>query len=186
VPEKAAPEPASLPGRIVLVGFMGAGKSTIGKKLARRLEYRFEDIDRRIEARTGRRVAAIFQEDGEPAFRKLELEEARAVGSLTAVVVAAGGGAFAQEATRKALQEGALTVWLQCSLEAALRRVPTDGSRPLAGNREIMQALLAEREPSYRRADVAVDTSRRTPREVVERIVALLSGREEEGPSVRP
>ncbi len=174
------------PGRIVLVGFMGAGKSTIGKKLARRLEYRFEDLDRRIEARTGRTVAAIFQEDGEPAFRKLELEEARAVGSLTGVVVAAGGGAFAQEETRKALQDGAVTVWLQCSLEQALRRVPADGSRPLAGNREIMRALLAEREPSYRRADVAVETSRRTPREVVERIVALLSGREVERPSVRP
>jgi shikimate kinase len=108
------------------------------------------------------------------------------VGALTGVVVAAGGGAFAQEPTRKALQEGALTVWLQCNIEAALRRVPTDGSRPLAGNREIMQALLADREPSYRRADVAVDTSRRTPREVVERIVALLSGREVERPSVRP
>jgi shikimate kinase len=164
---------------------MGAGKSTIGKKLARRLEYRFEDLDRRIEARTGRTVAAIFQEDGEPAFRKLELEEARAVGSLTGVVVAAGGGAFAQEETRKALQDGAVTVWLQCSLEQALRRVPADGSRPLAGNREIMRALLAEREPSYRQADVTVDTSRRKPREVVDRIVELIEGQQEK-PSVRP
>ena len=185
MPDQPVLERPDPPARIVLVGFMGAGKSTIGKRLARRLEYRFEDLDRRIEARTGRRVAAIFQEDGEAAFRKLELEEAQAVGSLTGVVVAAGGGAFAQEATRQALQEGARTVWLQCSLEAALRRVPTDGSRPLAGNREIMRALLAEREPSYRRADVAVDTSRRTPREVVERIVELLSGREE-SPPVRP
>ena len=94
-------------------------------------------------------------------------------------VVATGGGAFAQEATRALLQQGALTVWLQCSLEAALRRVRPDGSRPLAGNREIMRTLLAEREPSYRLADVTVDASRRTPREVVERIVELFE-------SVRP
>jgi len=175
-----------LPARVVLVGFMGAGKSTIGRRLARRLDYAFVDLDQRIEARVGRKIAAVFQEQGEAAFRELELEEAKAVASLTGVVVATGGGAFAQDATRDALQQGAFSVWLQCRLGAALRRVPRDGSRPLAGNREIMRALLAEREPSYRRADVAVDTSRRTPREVVERIVELLEGRKREKPSVRP
>lgn len=167
------------PTRVVLVGFMGAGKTTIGKRLARRLGYRFEDMDRRIEEREGRTVASLFAERGEAAFRELEREEARAVAALSEVVVATGGGAFAQEATRGLLQQGALTVWLQCSLESALRRVPRDGSRPLAGNREIMRALLAEREPSYRMADVAVDTSKRTPREVVDRIVELIE-------SVRP
>lgn len=174
------------PDRVVLVGFMGAGKSTIGRRLARRLGFAFVDLDQRIEARAGRKIAAVFQEQGEAAFRELELEEARAVAALTRVVVATGGGAFAQDATRDALQQGAFTVWLQCSLGTALRRVPRDGSRPLAGNRDIMRALLAEREPSYRRADVAVDTSRRAPREVVERIVELLEGREREKPSVRP
>jgi shikimate kinase len=171
---------------VVLVGFMGAGKTTIGRRLARRLGYAFEDLDTRIEERTGRTIAALFRERGEAAFRALELEEARAVGALTGVVVSTGGGAFAQRATREALQRGALTVWLKCSLAAALRRVPTDGSRPLAGNREIMQALLAEREPSYRLADVTVDTSRRTPRAVVERIVELLTGRDQEKSSARP
>jgi shikimate kinase len=174
------------PERVVLVGFMGAGKSTIGRRLAKRLGFSFMDLDQRIEVRAGRKIAAIFQEQGEAAFRELELEESRRVASLTRVVVATGGGAVAQDATRNALQQGAFTVWLQCSLGTALRRVPRDGSRPLVGNREIMRALLAEREPSYRRADVAVDTSRRTPREVVERIVELLEGREREKPSVRP
>jgi shikimate kinase len=158
---------------------MGAGKTTIGKRLARRLGYRFEDMDRRIEQREGRTVASLFAERGEAAFRELERNEARAVAALSEVVVATGGGAFAQEATRAVLQQGAFTVWLQCSLESALHRVPRDGSRPLAGNREIMRTLLAEREPSYRLADVTVDTSRRTPREVVERIVELFE-------SVRP
>ncbi len=158
---------------------MGAGKTTVGRRLARRLGYRFVDMDRRIEEREGRTIPSLFEERGEAAFRALEREEARAVAALSQVVVATGGGAFAQEATRSLLQQGALTVWLQCSLEAALGRVRPDGSRPLAGNREIMRALLAEREPSYRMADVAVDTSRRTPREVVDRIVELFG-------SVRP
>lgn len=173
---RAVPE---RPARVVLVGFMGAGKTTVGRRLAHRLGYRFEDMDRRIEEREGRTVARLFEERGEAAFRELEREEARTVAALSNVVVATGGGAFAQEATRALLRQGALTVWLECSLEAALRRVRPDGVRPLAGNREIMRTLLAEREPSYRLADVTVDTSRRTPREVVERIVELFE-------SVRP
>jgi shikimate kinase len=176
---------AERPARVVLVGFMGAGKSAVGRQLARRLGYRFEDMDRRIEERAGRKIADLFRDLGEPAFRALEQEEARALSQIPGLVVASGGGAFAQPATRALLREGALTVWLQCSLEAALHRVRPDGSRPLAGNREIMRTLLAEREPSYRQADVAVDTSRRTPREVVDRIVELIEGHEREKTSVR-
>jgi shikimate kinase len=176
---------AERPARVVLVGFMGAGKTAVGKRLAKRLGYRFEDMDRRIEARAGATIAAVFAERGEAAFRALEQDEARALGAIPRVVVATGGGAFAQEATRALLQQGALTVWLQCSLEAALLRIRPDGRRPLAGNREIMRALLAEREPSYRQADVAVDTSKRTPREVVDRIVELIEGHER-GTSGRP
>ena len=176
---------AERPARVVLVGFMGAGKTAVGRRLAARLGYRFEDMDRRIEERVGLKVAALFDERGEAAFRALEAEEARALSSVSGVVVAAGGGAFAQSATRSLLQQGALTVWLQCSLEAALLRIRPDGRRPLARNREIMRALLAEREPSYRQADVAVDTSRRTPREVVDRIVELIEGHERGKTSVR-
>jgi shikimate kinase len=174
------------PTRIVLVGFMGSGKSAVGRRLARRLGYRFEDMDARIEARAGRTIAEIFAEQGEAAFRALEEEEARALRGAREVVVAAGGGAFARPRTRALLREGAMTVWLRCSLTAILRRVKPDGSRPLAGNRDIMRALLAEREPSYRQADVAVDTSRRTPREVVDRIVGLASGPEQGKSSQRP
>jgi len=172
------------PARVVLVGFMGAGKSAVGRRLARRLRYRFLDLDRRIEQRAGSRIAALFREQGEAAFRALEEDEARAVSALEAVVVATGGGAFVRPGTRALLQQGALTVWLKCSLEASLRRIKPDGSRPLAGNREIMRALLAEREPSYRQADFTVDTSSRTPREVVDRIVELIEG--QRGTSVRP
>jgi shikimate kinase len=165
------------PPRVVLVGFMGSGKTSVGRLLARRLGYGFEDMDRRIVERAGRTIAEIFRDDGEEAFREREREEALALSRLRDRVVAAGGGAFTRPETRALLQEGALTVWLRCDFDRILARVPADGSRPLAGNRDIMRALLAEREPFYRMADVAVDASSGTPREVADRIVGLIEGR---------
>jgi shikimate kinase len=165
------------PTRVVLVGFMGAGKSTIGAIVARRLGYAFEDMDYRIEARTGRRIAAIFRQDGEEAFRALELAEAQAIARLDRCVVAAGGGAFTRPQTRAALQEGAVTVFIRCSLETLLGRVGHDRSRPLAGNHDIMRALLAEREPSYSLADVTVDGSVGSPQQVADRVLALVRNR---------
>ena len=164
------------PARVVLVGFMGVGKSTVGRIVARRLRYLFEDMDRRIERRAGRTIAEIFQDHGEEAFRALEREEARELSRLTQCVVAAGGGAFARSDTRAALQQGAVSVWLRCDLDVLLARLQPDGLRPLAGNRGIMRALLAERELSYCMADVTVDATG-TPDEVADRVVALVRGR---------
>jgi shikimate kinase len=141
--------------RVVLVGFMGSGKTAVGRVLARRLG------------------------------RALEREEALAVSRLAKRVVASGGGAFAQPQTREILQKGAVTVWLRCEIGRILARIPSDGARPLAGNRDIMRALLAEREPSYRLADVAVDASAGSPREVAERIVGLIEGRTRKRTSAR-
>jgi shikimate kinase len=169
------------PRRVVLVGFMGSGKSSVGKLLARRLGYRFLDLDRQIEQRAGRTVADLFREEGEQAFRTREREEARALLGLDRTVVAAGGGAFAHPDTRALLREGALTVWLRCDPDTLEARIRPDGSRPLAGNRAIMRALLAEREPSYREADVTVDGSSGTPREVADRIFGLVEERLREG-----
>ena len=169
---------AELPSRVVLVGFMGSGKSSVGKVLAGHLGYRFEDMDARIETGAGRTVPELFREEGEEAFRRREREEARALSRLSRLVVAAGGGAFARPETRALLQEGALTVWLRCDIDTILGRVASDGSRPMAGNRAIMQALLAEREPSYRMANVAVDASSGTAREVADRIFELLLERQ--------
>jgi shikimate kinase len=165
------------PARVVLVGFMGSGKSAVGRALARRLGYRFDDMDRRIERRTGRSIPSIFQESGEDAFREEECREARALANARNRVVATGGGAFVRTETREALRAGALTVWLECNLETALSRIPKDGSRPKAGNHVIMRALLAEREPFYRLADLKVDASRGTPAEVATRIVDLIQTR---------
>jgi shikimate kinase len=159
------------PERLVLVGFMGSGKSTVGPLLAARLGWGFRDLDAWIEERTGRSVVALFQE-GEEAFRRLETEAAREATALTRHVIAAGGGAFARPETRELLRSGPVaTVWLSCALDALLARVPRDGSRPLAGSRETMSRLLAERESSYRQADWTVDTTAASPEEVARSIV---------------
>ena len=159
------------PQRIVLVGFMGAGKSTVGPLVARRLGWTFVDLDLEIEAQARRRVAEIFEADGEAAFREAELAAALRVASLSQVVVAAGGGAFTVPRTRAALQDGALTVWLRCDLDTLLARIPADGSRPLAGNRATIVPLLRAREPLYALAELAVDTTRTAPEDAA-RIIA--------------
>ena len=167
-----------LPTRIVLVGFMGAGKSVVGARLAQRLGYRFEDMDRRIEKRTRRSIPALFEERGEEAFREEEEREAASLAQLDRRVIATGGGAFARPGTRARLQEGAVTVWIRIDLDTLAERIRPDGTRPLAGNRAIMRALLAEREPSYCLADLVVDTGRgTTPAGVAERIVDLIEKR---------
>ena len=163
--------------RIVLVGFMGAGKSAVGRELARLLEWRFLDMDRRLEEDAGLSVAEIFRRHGEPAFRAAEARLAASLASLDRHDVAAGGGAFASEPTRAALQSGALTIWLRCDLPTLVARLAPDGSRPLAGSRETMARLFAERESSYRLADWTVDASVERPEQLALRIHEAVCGR---------
>jgi shikimate kinase len=160
--------------RIVLVGFMGAGKTTVGRLLAEQLGWSFVDLDERVEAAAGKTVAAIFAEDGEPAFRDAEREAARQVARRHHVVIAAGGGAFVDPETRALLSRGATTVWLRCALPALLARIPSDGSRPLARNRATIGALLPDRENIYRQADLVVDTTSAAPDEVCAEITRAL------------
>jgi shikimate kinase len=165
------PDPA--PERIVLVGFMGSGKSTVGRALARRLHWGFVDMDERVEERAGATVATVFREQGEAAFRALELAAARELMESPRRVIAAGGGAFAQAETRDVLRRGSYTVYLESDFETLAGRVPADGSRPLAADRDIMRRLLQEREPSYRSADLTLDASD-APDIVAGRIVAAV------------
>ena len=165
------------PLRVVLVGFMGAGKSTVGPLVARALGWDFLDMDDRIEERAGRSIADVFRDQGEPAFRALELEVAEEAGSRERLVIAAGGGAFAQPATRKVLERSAVTVWLRCDAATLEARVPADGLRPLAANHAIMRSLLTEREPSYQLADVVVEASEGTAESVARRVVERLAAR---------
>lgn len=167
--------------RIVLVGFMASGKSTVGAHLARELGWAFVDLDRLIETRHRATVAEIFAGRGEAFFRAEEQRVAEELAGLTRHVVATGGGAFARPATRATLQRGATVVWLRCDLQTVLSRIPADGSRPLAGSRETMARLLAEREPSYRLADVTVDSSPDGARGVANRVLEAVRQRWAEG-----
>ena len=170
-------EPA--PERIVLVGFMGAGKSTVGPLVAARLSWEFLDMDARIEERLGMEVAACFRTLGEDAFRAEERAVARELLGRRHLVVAAGGGAFTGAETRALLRQNAITFWLRVDLEAVRQRVPADGRRPLAGNRETMSIGLAEREAAYREADVTLETSEVGPDAVAERVVSAVRQRVE-------
>ena len=167
------------PRRVVLVGFMGCGKTTVAPLLARLLGWQHLDMDLEIERRTGLRVAEVFRRDGESAFRREEKALAVELAAREGLVVAAGGGAFAQEDTREALRSGAAAVWLRCDLQTVMARIPRDGSRPLADNRETIAALFAAREPSYRLADWTFDAARPSPEALAREIAdAVFPGRQ--------
>jgi len=169
--------PAALPSgrtRIVLVGFMGAGKTTVGRHLAGILGWDFIDLDDHVVARAGKPVAAIFREQGEAAFRAAEHEAAVALARRRLVVIAAGGGAFVAPETRAALSADALTVWLRCALPALLARIASGENRPLAGSRATITALLTEREPIYHLADLVVDTTSAAPPDAAREIASAV------------
>lgn len=144
------------PRRIYLVGFMAAGKTTIGRRVAERLGLPFVDLDEEIERQSGRTIRAFFESSGEPAFRALEAELLAATGALPAAVVAAGGGAYAQEANRRAIARLGAAVFLDVSLETVHGRLKRKTDRPLFVSEEQLAALFAARAPSYRMAPVSV------------------------------
>jgi shikimate kinase len=166
----------NLPNRIALVGIMGAGKTTVGRLLARRLGYRFRDLDDEIVKRVGLSVADIFSRHGEARFREEELRAAEDAMAKKDMVVATGGGAFAQPATREVLRQGAYVVWLSCTVDAVMVRVTLDGSRPLADSRETIRKLIAEREIAYGLADLRVDTTAAAPETLAGQIADAIAG----------
>lgn len=164
--------------RIFLVGPMGAGKTTIGKKLARALRLRFVDCDHEIELRTGATIPLIFDIEGEAGFRAREKRVVDDVTREDGVVVATGGGAILDPENRAVLQERGFVVYLHAPLEHLLARTRGDTNRPLlqAGDRvKRMQEILKAREPLYREvADLIVDTGALTLTAVVHSIRAAL------------
>jgi shikimate kinase len=146
---------------IVLIGMMGAGKSAIGRRLARALGWPFTDADAAIEAAAGTTIANIFAEIGEAAFRQSERQViARLLGGERQVL-ALGGGAFMDPATRELVRERAISIWLRADLDVLVRRTAKRGNRPLlAGGdpRAILEELLAKRAPVYAQADIVIDS----------------------------
>jgi shikimate kinase len=160
--------------RIFLVGFMGAGKTTVGKALAEILNYQFIDLDDLIQAATGKTVPDIFAELGEPYFRKCETDMLQACKTLEKTIIALGGGAYVSAENRKIIQGLGPAIWLDCPLAVIISRINFDGSRPLARGEDELSKLLAQRMPAYARADYHVDVGDKEVEEVVEAIIRLL------------
>ena len=165
---------------VALIGFMGTGKTTVGKRLARRLGYRFVDSDAEIERRTGASVRTIFLEQGEPAFRSLESETIAALAVQPDQVISTGGGTVLQPNNAKLLRSNCLVVWLTASPGVILKRVGTAETRPLLADAfdplaRIRQLLEARSRLYEAAAHLRVDTTDRRPEAVAEEIVASLS-----------
>jgi shikimate kinase len=161
---------------IVLVGVPGAGKTTVGRLLAKELGLEFFDSDQVIEARAGKSVADIFTQDGEPAFRQIEHDVVIELLDSPNAVVALGGGSLGNDETRAKVKSSS-AVWLIAGLAQAVDRVGMNRNRPLLlGNvRGQLADLMAAREPFYKEvAAIGVDTSRMIPNEVVSAIVSEL------------
>ena len=165
---------------IILVGPMGAGKSTIGRLLAKELRLPFRDSDKEIEQRTGASIPLIFDVEGESGFREREHAVITDICQMQGVVLATGGGAVLRQDNRWVLRDGGRVIYLCTSVEQQLDRTSRDRNRPLlqAPNpREILVGLMAVRDPLYREiADIIVETDERPPRLVVMEILDQIHG----------
>ena len=145
--------------KLYLVGFMGAGKTTVAWALGKRAGWRVEDIDERIESREHRTVAAIFSQQGEPYFRQLERLALGELLPLRHVIVATGGGTFVEPDNRALMLADGAVAWLDVPLAQVIERVPADGRRPLASDRAQMEQLYARRQLAYAHAHVRIDAT---------------------------
>jgi shikimate kinase len=166
---------------VFLIGFMGAGKTTVSRLVSEALRRPCIDLDERIESTTGRSVREIFEDVGEEAFRQLESAELASLSDLDSSIVACGGGIVVRDDNRSLLKRMGLVVYLKVSAGETLARVGADGTRPLlSGPGGVIAAtrLLEARESLYSAvADVTVDTVGRTPDEVAADVVAVVEER---------
>ena len=173
-----APPSFRVPKTIALVGLMGAGKSSIGRRLAQRLGLPFIDADSEIEAAADATVEEIFQRHGEAAFRDGERRVIARLLDSPVHVLATGGGAFMDATTRTLIRARAVSVWLRADIELMLARVGRRSNRPLLKGgdpRAVLQQLIAQRYPIYAQADITVDSVDGPPEATVERVMAALA-----------
>lgn len=164
---------------VILVGPMGAGKSTIGRQVANLLHYEFVDSDQEIEARTGADIPWIFDVEGEDGFRRREENMIDELTERQGIVLATGGGAVLREANRRAMNARGVVVYLQASIEQQLARTARDRNRPLLQTdepRKVLTELTKIRNPLYAdMADFVIDTDRGSVKDVAAQIVDLVS-----------
>jgi len=176
--------PATLPKpdrSIVLVGLMGAGKSTVGKRLAKRLGLPFVDSDEEIERAADQSISDMFDRFGEASFRDGERRVIARLIDGPPRVIATGGGAFINEETRKLILRTGIAIWLDADLQTLAERVSRRGHRPLLKNKEplpLLQDLAARRNPVYAEAHLHVRTEASPHERAVDQIIAALAERE--------
>ena len=169
------------PGKsVVLIGLMGAGKSSVGRRLAKTLELPFVDADEEVARAAGCSIEDIFRLYGESAFRDGEEKVIARLLEQGSQVLATGGGAFMNPRTRERIRGSAVSVWLRADLDLLVRRTSRRGGRPLLAHgdpRATLQRLMTERYPVYAEADLTVDTTEENIELMVERIIAGLGDR---------
>ncbi|WP_347487668.1 shikimate kinase [Desulfoscipio sp. XC116] len=162
---------------IILIGFMGTGKSSLGRRLARRLGYKFVDTDSAIEEITGKTVEQIFRKDGEIRFRSEEKLLVRKLSGQSGLVVATGGGMVLEQENVDLLKQNGVLICLRAEPEVILKRVKNKKRRPLLSRGDLLENIIKltkERESAYEIADFSVDTSRLTFDEVLNQIRKFL------------
>jgi len=163
---------------IVLIGFMGTGKTSVGKLLANRLGYGFVDTDAKIEEEAGRSIPEIFASYGEKYFRDRETEAAREAARLQNTVISTGGGIVLRGENLRQLRQSGVVIGLTASLDIIVERTERSDERPLLENlkdrREAVRALMEQRRGLYKQADYTVDTGGLSPLQVVEDILDYL------------
>jgi shikimate kinase len=165
--------------RVILTGFMGTGKTAVGRHLADRLGFDFLDTDLMVEEETGKMITEIFEKEGEPAFRQHEKKMVKKAMDREKVVVATGGGAIIDPDNLKLMKEKGIVVGLSASPETILGRVSKMDTRPLLKSKDQLkkiESLLSHRSPYYRQADKIVDTTNKAIAETVEEILRALKG----------
>ncbi len=153
---------------------MGAGKTTVARALAKRLDWAMEDIDERIERRERRDISTIFRQEGEPYFRAIERDELIALLPQRGTVVATGGGTVIDAGNRELMLRDGAVIWLDAAFSVIVSRVPVDGRRPLAADRIEMERLYNQRLMAYRQAHLRVDAGRGSVEDLVDQIVDWL------------
>ncbi|WP_216831713.1 shikimate kinase [Alkalihalobacterium elongatum] len=161
---------------IFLTGFMGAGKSSVGKILAQNIKFRLVDTDEWIESTLGKSISSIFSEEGEAAFRSYETN---ALNSLPTgdLIVTTGGGIVVNEHNRKIMRDKGIIIYLHCDIEEVLKRTRGDTTRPLLQNKtkEQVNELFKQRKSYYEDAHYQIDTTNLTINEIVEQIILIVN-----------